>query len=379
MSVTSSPDISTFETDFGVTFGHFVCFDILFKSPALDLVSMNVKHFLYPSMWFSETPFLTSLQIQQAFAGRHNIVLLSAGTNSPLNSNTGSGIFIGKHGGIEKIISFKNESRMIIAEIPKNVDDPYQPPTPTIEPYTPNEMNSLNLWSYEPPMTYPLSEHLLATSNNVTCEFSLNFTLLENNDRFTYQLAVFSGTRSYAGIINGGEVHCAIIACDAESCGRKFGDKSPSVQFHEINIKMVITEDDGDYLVMPSTLQTSVVPMRTGDYDFRFETNDEKQNYQMTSRNTRDLLTFGIYGRHFSLDNRPTEQEAPTESPEEHFETTVKVEELVDDEINDFEIKMTIYIVLMVFLSIITAIMVRRKLRDPYVKPDLNKRRRSSL
>ena len=35
MNITKTPEVATFTTDFGVTFGHFVCFDILFKEPAM--------------------------------------------------------------------------------------------------------------------------------------------------------------------------------------------------------------------------------------------------------------------------------------------------------------------------------------------------------
>jgi pantetheine hydrolase len=52
---------TSFETDFGVTFGHFVCFDLLFAYPALDLVRKGVTDIIFPSMWFSELPFLTGM------------------------------------------------------------------------------------------------------------------------------------------------------------------------------------------------------------------------------------------------------------------------------------------------------------------------------
>lgn len=56
-----APDVVTFETDFNVTFGIFICFDILFKDPAIMLVDRGVKHFVFPTMWFSELPFLTGI------------------------------------------------------------------------------------------------------------------------------------------------------------------------------------------------------------------------------------------------------------------------------------------------------------------------------
>lgn len=53
-------DLVTFTTDFGVTYGVFTGFDILFKTPAIDLVrQMNVTHFVHPSRWHGDLPFLT--------------------------------------------------------------------------------------------------------------------------------------------------------------------------------------------------------------------------------------------------------------------------------------------------------------------------------
>lgn len=37
----------TYETSFGVEFGLFICFDIMFQEPAVTLVDSGVKHFLY--------------------------------------------------------------------------------------------------------------------------------------------------------------------------------------------------------------------------------------------------------------------------------------------------------------------------------------------
>lgn len=49
-----------FDTDFNVTFGHFICFDLLFKTPATDLVlDHGIENIIFPTMWYSELPFLT--------------------------------------------------------------------------------------------------------------------------------------------------------------------------------------------------------------------------------------------------------------------------------------------------------------------------------
>lgn len=371
MNVTSTPDIATFETDFDVIFGHFICFDLLFQSPALDLIKMGINHILYPSMWFSETPFLSSAQVQQSFAQRNNVVLLSAGTNSPSNSNTGSGIFIGRHGAVDKIVSWRNESRMLIAEVPKNVDDPdYEPPLPSVEPYKPNEMEELNLWRFTPKNVFPLVDHYKYSMNNITCEFFINYTSVADTEN-CYKLTAFSGVRSYGGIVDGGEVHCAIVP-EIE----KDELFEPCVEFHEVHIKLSVHGSPDDYLVMPTSLDTSIHPLGTQQYIFEYDIEDENQKYSMrATQEFNNLMTFGIYGRHFSLDKKLTESDALHET-EDNPENPISISGThVEKQTNNLGFKMTVYVVFMVVLGIITTIMVRRKLRTPYVRPDFNKRK----
>lgn len=392
MDVTKEPEIATFETDFGVTFGHFVCFDILFKSPAIDIINNNVSHILYPTMWFSEVPFLTSIQIQQSFAQRNNIVLLASGTNSPSNSNTGSGIFISSRGAVDAVISFKNESRMMIAEIPKDVNDPdYEPSAPSTDPYTPAEMDALKLLTFNPTKTFALHKHFVSTIGGVTCDFALNYTKLEMSDEsvgYDYRLAVFSGTRSYANIVNAGEIHCAIIQCidgnDEKTCGQRVSNSEnlvPSVKFNSIEIKVSVDDDDENYLLMPTSLDTSIRPLSTEKYEFQHRTEGGEQYYAIRSGKELDnLMTFGIYGRNYNIDRKISHETVDESSSEEEEEELTEEDEeggffTDDDDDSDLRLKMTIYVVLMVVLSIVTAFMVYRKLQHPHVKPDLNKRK----
>lgn len=59
VNTTHNAELSTFETDFDVTFGNIICFDILFYEPAMQLVQKGIKNFIFPALWTSELPFLT--------------------------------------------------------------------------------------------------------------------------------------------------------------------------------------------------------------------------------------------------------------------------------------------------------------------------------
>lgn len=52
------PQLATFDTDFGVKFGHVICFDLVFHDPALRLVrESKITDIIMPTGWYSEAPF----------------------------------------------------------------------------------------------------------------------------------------------------------------------------------------------------------------------------------------------------------------------------------------------------------------------------------
>lgn len=54
-----------FETSFGVRFGMFICFDILFEKPQVELFQQGIKNFVYSSWWVNFPPIINALQTQQ--------------------------------------------------------------------------------------------------------------------------------------------------------------------------------------------------------------------------------------------------------------------------------------------------------------------------
>lgn len=59
VQVTDKPDLVTFRTDFNVTFGISICFDLMFYWPPVALIERGIRNFVYPTMWFSELPYLS--------------------------------------------------------------------------------------------------------------------------------------------------------------------------------------------------------------------------------------------------------------------------------------------------------------------------------
>lgn len=78
---TIEPDLTTFRTDFNVTFGVCICFDLIFDYPSNGLVERGVRNFVYPTMWFSEIPYLSG-ELQAIFMQNTNSLKIK--TRCPL-------------------------------------------------------------------------------------------------------------------------------------------------------------------------------------------------------------------------------------------------------------------------------------------------------
>ena len=112
-----------FETDFGVTFGLAICFDIEFENPAQKLLDQGVRHFAFSSAWLNNPPFGFATEIQQGWSKATQAVLLAANIGTgPMNS--GSGIYsmgksLASHFDINK---FRGDNILMSAIIPKSTE-----------------------------------------------------------------------------------------------------------------------------------------------------------------------------------------------------------------------------------------------------------------
>ncbi|KAG5673214.1 hypothetical protein PVAND_003278 [Polypedilum vanderplanki] len=319
------PTMEYFDTDFGVRFGHFICFDIAYQYPALELVrNYNLTDIVYPTMWFSELPYLTAIQVQQNWAYANNVNLLAAGANNIQSTSTGSGIYGGKKGAYVLDMAGTSKTELHTATVYK-IKDFLQNENEIIEhkvvEYTKEELRNLTLLR-DPMIDHPIEflddtigEHYASIGtckNSFCCNINVNYTIpnLALNNRIQYGISFFHGIRSFHGVDDGGIVVCTVVAClskNISTCGLRNDSLENIHIWNSINIEAEFLEKNNKYLYFPNTLNTAIVPLQPKAFDYQItDLKNDKIKITMKlhgNQNIDNLITFGIYGRDFTLDN----------------------------------------------------------------------------
>lgn len=188
-----APEAVAFETDFGVTFGHFICFDLMFQKPALELVRvMNITDIIFPSMWFSEIPFLSAVQVQQNWAFKNRVNLLAAGASNPKVGSTGTGIYAAQYGSLASTMAGTAETKLYTAIVPKRTTAITNFEHTAVK-HTPEEMKDLFLKRDQldryttDPLVIPSAAGLQRVTKNICndglcCDFDVSYDYTINTE-----------------------------------------------------------------------------------------------------------------------------------------------------------------------------------------------------
>lgn len=114
--------------------------------------------------------------------------------------------------------------------------------------------------------------------DKICCEFSLRYLSHDTEKdklQYFYKLTAFSGREKYIDE-KSKELYCAIVACTTDSsttCGKRFQPSDnlvPSTKFSVIEIKMIVELEatQNDYLVMPTNVDFSILPLPSHKYSF---------------------------------------------------------------------------------------------------------------
>lgn len=228
----------TFTTDFGVKFGIFTCFDILFYNPSrLVLEDEHVTDIIYPAAWSSLLPVYISTAIQHGYVKSTGVNLLAANLNIPKKGISGSGIYDGtgkiktiEINGASKSIDktevvIEHKKRVDSCHINKENDEDFNVFALRPDENDPNELKFLDIEMHSQANKYKYTNLDLSSGDihKEVCSgsFCCTFNIKVNNyvkDEY-YRLATYRDT-----IHNKDVSFCLLVHCGneaIESCGSR--------------------------------------------------------------------------------------------------------------------------------------------------------------
>ncbi|XP_055305808.1 vanin-like protein 1 [Sitodiplosis mosellana] len=354
---TQTPDMTTFKTDFNVTFGVCVCFDLFFDEPAINLVDQGVKHFVYPTKWYSEIPYLTAVQYQQSWAYANNVNLLAANVNAPSIKCSGSGIYGGRSGALQVIVSESPATQILIAKIPIDplpaehysskidkategnrlsrsflqletdsdeinfgnfVENSLNFSNSNIQPGdVPFEMNLKQENLIEFTVTFLNFSESLKQSGTVCnkaicCDYNIEVSdngELDGKSSYSYAISVFSGHRYHNPIKNllTGQEMCSLIACTEmntkSSCGIRTSPSQVHNRYNFIKLLLKTVLPVTRMKVMPNTLTADLLPLKVTEFEYKISELKEHYAVELNLNVPKsNLLTFAIFSRDYDKD-----------------------------------------------------------------------------
>ncbi|CAG2205197.1 VNN [Mytilus edulis] len=291
-------DIVTFDTPFG-KFAMFTCFDILFKTPALDSLKIQgVGNVVFPTAWMDALPLLAAIQFHSAFAAGSKVNFLAANINLPSFRFHGSGIYSPegygafhyseKHGGKLLIanLSVVQNSNFITQDI-------YT--TPTYELESQNQSRQFNSYVFHDLFTFvPLTKAtgIISVCNGKLC---CHLKYERSNGGFeNYAFGAFDGLHTYEGVYY--IQVCTLLKCESsseDSCGKPV--KTASTSF--TNLKMSGTF--GTPYVFPEILLTDhgTLKLSSGNsWSYDNGTLQSDRGFELP------VISVGMFARDYHLD-----------------------------------------------------------------------------
>ncbi|XP_046963868.1 vanin-like protein 1 isoform X3 [Vanessa cardui] len=328
-----TPDLGIFETDFGVTFGHFICFDLMFQVPAVQVVEKrNITDVVFTTMWFSEMPYLTAVQIQQAYAHSMNINFLASGANNVGIGSAGSGIYSGNAGALISIMPGVPTTRLLVSKVPKvpgQVEGTYPGPiyddpsnhdnlTLITDPSLPSHVTRL--------LREEAEEDFTLFDKDVLCHFRVKLRKRDGATGPFYRAFVQDGVHVYAKRPVG-TVGCLIVACkteDPKSCADKFKKTEENIVIEKLEIEMTTyskhynsTLQCDDIMYYPTSMRNNKFPLNPANFTYSTDETPKKSEGNNVSKQRsrehisyklnapqRELVSFGIWGRIFTRDGK---------------------------------------------------------------------------
>ena len=322
---TETPEIVTFDTDFGVKFGTFICFDMLFRVPALNLTRIEgVSNFVYPVAWGSEVPFLTALQVQFGWSFSENVNLLAAGYHGTEFASMGSGIYLGRNGIANVSFSHHPDRKLLISRIPKTPGLARKPDEGIkmemeVEEEKTDLLNARRDPIYDTKGRVENIQGMIIQVDNIEafntvrlngsmsssvchrgfcCAFDIEMASTDSSSN--YRAVVYNGLRMFGLQVETGIRVCGLVQCSNDSVVSCSSVQPSNTVFTRLNIKTTF-DDYPQLLVIPTLMDSTLFPFK--DWTYTTDTHGQQTTVTIAiDKPTTDIVSFGIYARDFSLD-----------------------------------------------------------------------------
>lgn len=314
-------DHAYFDTPLG-RFGVITCFDILFKTPTIDLVEKyKIDTMLFPTWWFDELPLLTAIQFQDAWSLTNKVNLLAANILKPELGSTGSGIF--SNSKFYYIGADHGSSKILIANIPKHPRDESSSSScktclnsKTIELQSNSTEHKYKDYKIEPddkvvPLTRSMDTREVCSANGqFCCKIFYEIDSFISNEDVLNKLAILvrDGRRSQSfGVY---EQVCALATLkspiDLSNLKNLHFDDQPLVKFKRLSIEGTFA----NRYVYPfgAHSRSRLIPRDQRSYNCaKIEgksgsDNSYKCNQQYIHQKPTEIYSFGLYGRVYEKD-----------------------------------------------------------------------------
>lgn len=236
----------SFDTSFGVTFGTFTCYDILYDEPGNCLLKRGVKNFVLPTAWGNQFPFYVSIGVQQSWSLKHSTNFLAANQHLTLPTiyyGSGSGIY--SSGSSKYFMSsyslFKSVRKVIMADLPKTPSPTGFEQNGTVLGISDIGMEGSRNLAFKPLTNLSADTIQVFMNDDKTLHKSLQCTLdysvksAGKSDEL-YALGVFIGVRSDDAAF--GYAVCSLVHCntDLASCGKPVEGYSAGTVFETLKL-----------------------------------------------------------------------------------------------------------------------------------------------
>ncbi|XP_050528694.1 vanin-like protein 2 isoform X2 [Daktulosphaira vitifoliae] len=337
---TRSAELCTFDTDFGVRFGMFICFDIMFENPSKRLIQeTGVRDVIFSTAWFSELPLLTADSVQSGWAYSNDVNLIAAGYNTPSMSVGGSGIYSGRDGPLVMVMPDRQGTQILLSKVLKRrlpdsnlkssseckIDKtfmtfladylviPYGSEKFPTNKNRPSDLRffldgSFKYFQVETMESEYDQDEILTASfsyeqDGFACAMTISWRNENNNVSTDYNMFAYSGDRTFGGFLNAHIETCGLTLYKyKEHFSGGVTYYNPAKNLVTITaIDIVARSSDLTTVPIPTTLNMSSYPLTSDFFTFAKHTvsTDDGQKMQeihmQLSKPVADLVSFGIY------------------------------------------------------------------------------------